>query len=95
MDLTKYFDFTEGLQAGLDEVGKYYEQTATSNAHIMAMCKLYIYQLHLAFSNSMCTVLDPAQRLTHVHTYWEEEAFTEAMKYAEDMVHIAILSFQD
>ena len=38
MDSTKYFDFTDGLQAGLDKVSKYYEQTATSNAHIMAMC---------------------------------------------------------
>ncbi|KIK16191.1 hypothetical protein PISMIDRAFT_48578, partial [Pisolithus microcarpus 441] len=33
----KYRDFTSGLNAGLTKVSVYYERTATSDAHIMAM----------------------------------------------------------
>ncbi|KIK28148.1 hypothetical protein PISMIDRAFT_71846, partial [Pisolithus microcarpus 441] len=33
----KYRDFTSSLNVGLTKVSMYYEQTATSDAHIMAM----------------------------------------------------------
>ena len=35
----KYSDFYDGLTAGLDKVAKYYDRTADSDAHIVAMCK--------------------------------------------------------
>ncbi|KAI5992932.1 hypothetical protein EDD15DRAFT_2167604 [Pisolithus albus] len=37
-DSAKYVDFSSGLEAGLTKVNEYYERTATSDAHIMAMC---------------------------------------------------------
>ncbi|KIK17413.1 hypothetical protein PISMIDRAFT_111470 [Pisolithus microcarpus 441] len=64
----KYADFTSGLDAGLAKVGDYYERTAASNAHIVAM------------------LLDPAQKLNHIHTYWGEDQLTRVMQYAEDIV---------
>ncbi|KAI5990906.1 hypothetical protein EDD15DRAFT_2169791 [Pisolithus albus] len=36
-DSAKYVDFSSGLEASLTKVNEYYEQTATSDAHIMAM----------------------------------------------------------
>ena len=35
----KYSNFYDGLTAGLDKVAKYYDRTADSDAHIVAMCK--------------------------------------------------------
>ncbi|KAI6027141.1 hypothetical protein EDC04DRAFT_2605903 [Pisolithus marmoratus] len=54
MASAKYHEFTSALDASLTKVSKCYEQTATSNAHIMAM------------------MLDPAQKLNHIHMYWEK-----------------------
>ena len=35
----KYSDFYDGLVAGVDKVAEYYDRTADSDAHIIAMCK--------------------------------------------------------
>ena len=37
--VAKYSDFYDGLVAGVDKVAEYYDHTADSDAHIIAMCK--------------------------------------------------------
>ncbi|KIK15627.1 hypothetical protein PISMIDRAFT_114786 [Pisolithus microcarpus 441] len=72
-NMAKYGDFTDALDAGLNKISEYYEQTATSDAHIIVM------------------LLDPAQKLNHIHLYWGEELLDEAIKHNE--VIISVLSF--
>ncbi|KIK25428.1 hypothetical protein PISMIDRAFT_73410, partial [Pisolithus microcarpus 441] len=64
-EAAKYADFTDALDAGLNKVAEYYEQTAASNAHVIAM------------------LLNPAQKLSYIHTYWGEDLLSEVVQHAE------------
>ena len=37
--VAKYSNFYDGLEVGLDKVAEYYDCTADSDAHIIAMCR--------------------------------------------------------
>ncbi|KAI6032397.1 hypothetical protein EDC04DRAFT_2898216 [Pisolithus marmoratus] len=47
--------------------------------------KISQYYDHTASSNAhiMMMLVDPAQKLHHIHTYWGEELLAQALQYAE------------
>jgi len=75
------------LEAAMEKLNEYYERTAESDSHIIAMgSHIYIYiyimltQLYLA--------LDPRKKFTHFKKNWDPALQEEVKELVQKKVHI-------
>ena len=67
-----YKNFIPALTAGMKKLNTYYEQSADSDAHIMAMGEI-LFLIPLLLANYCVVVLDPSRKSAYFQKHWPSE----------------------
>ena len=77
----RYSNFIPALNAGMDKITTYYERSADSDAHIMAMGDVFCFT-PLLVADWFSPVLDPSKKRSYFHKHWP----SDIISHVEDVV---------
>jgi hypothetical protein len=80
-----YAPFQQALEAALDKLNGYYEKTADSDAHIIAMSAILLFVFHHA-ANPPFPALDPAKKFGHFKKHWDADVYDDVVSVVQKKV---------
>lgn len=69
----------------MDKLNEYYEKTADSDAHILAMC-MFLWVLFLFLLISWPVVLHPVRKMVHFKKHWDTALQKEVSELGRNAV---------
>ena len=81
----RYAQFKPALNAAMEKLNEYYERTADSDAHIIAMGILF-HSLCVIWFNQQDLALDPRHKFGHFKKHWNTEQQREVDKVVQAKV---------
>lgn len=87
MEKDKYAPFHPALRAATKKVEEYYDKTADSNAHIIAMCAYSLCSFNGCVRVLMCdSVIHPGKKMNYFKENWDEGLQRDIQVLAEKVV---------
>jgi hypothetical protein len=87
----RYEIFKPALTAGMDKLDMYYQRSAESDAHIMAMGKVVPFIISF-FADHYIIVLDPTKKMAYFHKNWKSDLVSKVEETVKTRVSSLLLS---
>ena len=87
----RYSVFKPALEAAMAKLDEYYQRTAASDAHIIAMGTSFFSFMLLDFKPNKDPVLDPRKKFEHFTKNWDNDLQADVKEMVQKKVCVPII----